>query len=358
MSESTERVGGKTIAHASIEELITPKLDPGKACLVVIRGRSVGWVHELTQHPSVVGRSPDVNLTIDDSAVSRRHARIEPSADGYVLVDLGSTNGVFVNGLRVDRHALKDGDRIQIGTTTILKFCFQDELESSFQKKLYDSATRDPLCGTYNRKFFLDTLEVDFGYAERNGTPLSLLLLDLDHFKAVNDTYGHLAGDAVLKQAASLIQKELRTEDVLARYGGEEFAVLLRYTDATCALAVAERIRRAVEACSFQHEERQFRLTISIGVTTLDEGRCAAAVDFLRAADERLYEAKRLGRNRTVSREAASEPSPPGASAEDVPAGAGATAGGMPGRDPNKITTRRLRRPRKAHAKAGRRRRH
>lgn len=289
----------KTVANAKLEELLTPKLEPGKACLIVIRGRSVGQLLELQKLPAVVGRAPEVELTIDDVAVSRRHAQVEQTSEGFVIQDLDSTNGVFVNGLRVQRQGLRDGDRIQVGTTTILKFCFQDELEASFQKNLYDSATRDSLTGLYNRRFFVDTLDIDFAYSYRNETPLTLLLLDLDHFKNVNDTYGHPAGDGVLRETAGLIQRGLRTEDVAARHGGEEFAVLLRYTDAPHGYAIAERIRQSIEEHRFEHDGRVMRVTASIGLTSL-EGRCFRSWQgLIEAADAFLYKAKEQGRNRT-----------------------------------------------------------
>jgi diguanylate cyclase (GGDEF)-like protein len=291
---------GKTIAHGFLEDLITPKLDPGKACLIVIRGRSVGQVIELHDAPVCLGRAPDVELQIEDGAVSRRHAQIERGADGYVIRDLGSTNGVWVNGVRVERHVLRDADRIQIGTSTIVKFCFQDEVEAAFQKKLYDSATRDALTGAYNRRFFLETLEVDFGYASRNGTALSVLLIDLDHFKDVNDRYGHLAGDQVLKECAQIIGRALRAEDISARYGGEEFAVLLRFTDNPRAFAVAERIRGAMEACTFEHDGARLQVTASIGVASLEGKNYASTKELIDAADQFLYRAKGEGRNRVM----------------------------------------------------------
>lgn len=300
MAETGNPSASKTVAHGSLEELITPKLEPGRACLIVIRGRSVGMMVEVRDRPVVVGRSPDVDLTIDDSAVSRRHAQIEAGSEGYLLTDLESTNGIFVNGLRATRQPLRDGDRIQVGTSTILKFCFQDDVEASFQKSLYDSATRDGLTGAYNRKFFLETLEVDFSYAFKNGTALTLLMLDLDYFKLVNDTFGHLAGDAVLKDVTALVQRTLRTEDVLARYGGEEFAVLLRFTDAPRGFAVAERVRRAVEAYPFSHQEHELHVTTSIGIASYEGGSFASPQEMLEAADDFLYRAKQGGRNRTM----------------------------------------------------------
>ncbi|MGE0454352.1 MAG: diguanylate cyclase [Vicinamibacteria bacterium] len=300
MPEPGNPSASKTVAHGSLEELITPKLEPGRACLIVIRGRSVGMMVEVRERPVVVGRSPDVDLTIDDSAVSRRHAQIEIGPEGHVLTDLQSTNGIFVNGLRATRQPLRDGDRIQVGTSTILKFCFQDDVEASFQKSLYDSATRDGLTGAYNRKFFLETFEVDFSYAFKNGTALTLLMVDLDHFKQVNDTHGHLAGDMVLKDVTALVQRTLRTEDVLARYGGEEFAVLLRFTDAPRGFAVAERVRRAVEAQAFVYQDQELHVTASIGIASYEGGSFASPQEMLEAADDFLYRAKQGGRNRSM----------------------------------------------------------
>lgn len=299
MSDSGNPAANKTVANATLEELITPKLEPGKACLIVIRGRSVGHILELQKLPAVVGRAPDVELTLDDVAVSRRHAQLEKTAEGFVIQDLGSTNGVFVNGIRVQRQKLRDGDRLQVGTTTILKFCMQDELEASFQKTLYDSATRDSLTGLYNRRFFLDTLEVDFQYSYRNDTPLSLLMLDLDHFKMVNDSHGHPAGDTVLKGTSGLIQRGLRSEDVASRHGGEEFAVLLRYTDGPHGYAIAERIRQSIEEHRFEYDGRVIRVTASIGLASLEGRSYRTWQGLIEAADAYLYKAKQQGRNRT-----------------------------------------------------------
>jgi two-component system, cell cycle response regulator len=299
MSDKGHPSADTTDANIKLEALITPKLEPGKACLLTIRGRSVGQLLELNELPVTVGRAPDAGLLIDDVAVSRRHARVWKGPDGFTIEDLGSTNGVFVNGVRETRRVLRNGDRIQIGTTTVLKFCFQDEMETSFQKSLYDSATRDGLTGLYNRRIFIETLQVDFSYSYRNDTPLSLLLLDLDHFKLVNDSHGHLAGDWVLKETAAIIQRGLRTEDVAGRHGGEEFAVLLRYTSGPGAYIIAERIRRGIEERRFEHEGRAIRVTTSIGVATLG-GRCYDTWEqMIEAADSHLYKAKQLGRNRT-----------------------------------------------------------
>jgi two-component system, cell cycle response regulator len=290
----------KTVAQAMLEDLLKPKLGPGKACLIVIRGRSVGLLLELKKLPAVLGRAPDAELTIDDLAVSRKHAQIERGPDGFLVRDLHSTNGVFVNGVRVEAQALRDGDRIQIGTAAILKFCFQDELETDLQRKLYDSATRDSLTGLYNRGFFLETLEVDLAHAIKAGQSMSLLFLDIDRFKGVNDAHGHPTGDRVLAQSARLIQAALRVEDVAARYGGEEFAVLLRYTEAARAFAIAERVRQALADHEFVVPGGTLRLTVSIGLATLEAGSYSSVAQLIEAADQFLYRAKQQGRNQTV----------------------------------------------------------
>jgi diguanylate cyclase (GGDEF)-like protein len=292
----------ETFAHGTLDDLIKPRLEPGTACLIVIRGRSVGLMHELDSDDSIIiGRAADADLSVDDVAVSRHHARIEPGDGGFKVTDLESTNGLFVNGVRASEHGLRDGDRIQIGTTTILKFCFQDEVEASYQRQLYDSATRDSLTRTYNRKFFLENLDVDFAHSHKNGSDLALLLLDLDHFKAINDRFGHLVGDDTLRETAELVQANLRTEDILARFGGEEFAVLLRFTEPQIAFGIAERIRRALEQKLFAHEGREFGLTVSIGLSSLLGRNHDTPRDLLQAADDALYTAKAEGRNRTVS---------------------------------------------------------
>lgn len=307
----------ETFAHGTLEDLIKPRLEPGTACLIVIRGRSVGLMHELSANDSItIGRAADAELSVDDVAVSRHHAKLEAGGSGFKVLDLESTNGLFVNGVRTSEHALRDGDRIQIGTTTILKFCYQDEVEASYQRQLYDSATRDSLTRTYNRKFFLENLDVDFAHSHKNGSDLALLLLDLDHFKSINDRFGHLVGDDTLRETADLIQTNLRPEDILARFGGEEFAILLRFTEPQIAFGIAERIRRALENKTFTHEGREFGLTVSIGLSSLLGRNHDTPRDLLRTADDALYSAKGEGRNRTVSNVPPKKAAPPPASGD------------------------------------------
>lgn len=300
MSEADRSAGSKTIALGPIEKAVRPETASGKACFVVIKGRSVGLLVALQSSATTIGRAQEAGLCFDDPGVSRRHAEVASCPEGYVVRDLGSTNGLFVNGERVVRHVLRDGDRVQIGTSTILKFCHPDAVEESAQRRLYESATRDALVGIYNRQYLVDSLEAELAYCARHRVPLSVLLLDIDHFKLVNDRFGHLAGDRALTAVAGLMQETLRAEDTLARFGGEEFMALLRHTDTERAEAVAERIRARIAAHVLEWEGQSFSLTVSIGIATFVEGPGDVRALF-READDRLYEAKESGRNRVVS---------------------------------------------------------
>lgn len=271
------------------------------AYLIMINGRTVGRMHKLGSGETQLGRAPDAEVLIEDEGVSRRHAMIDLTQEGYVLTDNNSTNGIFVNGDKVKRHVLQDGDKVQIGSNTILKFSFQDEVEEKFQKQLYDSATRDAMTGCYNKKYFADQLKTEFAFCYRHKQALSLMLFDIDFFKKLNDGYGHLAGDYALKALAAVVHKALRTEDIFARYGGEEFGVILRDTDAERAFLIAERIRRSVDAFEFMWEGQRMAVTISVGVATLHEMNYPSPKALVKAADEFLYKAKNGGRNKTES---------------------------------------------------------
>ncbi|HEY6213433.1 MAG TPA: GGDEF domain-containing protein [Vicinamibacterales bacterium] len=278
--------------------------------LIVITGRSAGRMFALGQEDVVIGRSSDdAAIVLEDDGVSRKHCRITRQSDGTVqAVDLGSTNGTYFNGVRIDVATLRDGDKIQLGSTTILKFSYQDEVEEQFQKQLYESASRDGLTQSYNKKYFLDRLRHEFAYCWRHRVELSLCMLDLDRFKEVNDTYGHTAGDEALVRLAQIVSDTVRTEDVFARYGGEEFSVILRQIDIENAFTFAERLRRLLEASNIvvrdtAGKECRIRLTASIGVATLHDRNFATPEELILAADRCLYQAKQAGRNK-VSKEA------------------------------------------------------
>jgi diguanylate cyclase (GGDEF)-like protein len=280
---------------------LTGSLESRQAYLIVISGPQVGKMFRLSQKITI-GRSADCDVYLDDEGISRQHARVEQDEFGNaVILDLGSTNGTYFNGTRISRYQLRDGDKIQVGSTTILKFSYQDSLEEAFHQHQYESATKDPLTGIYNKKFFSEQLSKDFSYALRHNEVTSLIIFDLDRFKKVNDTYGHQAGDLVLRQLAKVVTDSLRSEDLFARIGGEEFAIVLRQVDEKRAHVLAERIRRTVEVSKFMWGQTRLRITISLGVATLKQANFHDAASLVRAADEYLYKAKRTGRNRVAS---------------------------------------------------------
>jgi diguanylate cyclase (GGDEF)-like protein len=272
--------------------------DAQRAGLLVLQGRAMGKLYALVANETVLGRAADAGIVLDDAGVSRRHARVDRRLDEFVIHDLDSRNGVFVNGDRIHERILRDGDRVQLGTGTVLKFRLHDAEEEEAQRRLYESATRDLLTGAANRRRLMEGLEGEVASCERHGVPLSVLILDLDHFKAVNDSVGHLGGDQALKAVASAAQAELRAGDLLGRFGGEEFAVVLRHAGRTEARKAAERIRKRVEGLAVQFEGKPIALTVSVGVATLAAKGGAQAL--LAAADAALYRAKREGRNRVA----------------------------------------------------------
>lgn len=269
-----------------------------QAALICISGRSIGQMFLLARDEVTVGRAPECDIFLDDEGVSRHHAKVVRKSGSWLLVDVGSTNGTYHRGERVDVLTLVDRDQIHLGAGTILQFRYQDEREVEFHALMQTYKTQDPLTDALNRRAFVTELEKEVGFARRHREPLSLLMFDVDHFKQINDTFGHVNGDRVLRAIAARVREVKRKEDVFARFGGEEFVILLRATDAEGAYLLAERVRGAVEQLSLEADGRKVRCTISIGVATLGEGanHAAALVDL---ADKRLYRAKAHGRNRT-----------------------------------------------------------
>ncbi|WP_394835334.1 GGDEF domain-containing protein [Pendulispora rubella] len=270
-----------------------------RAYLIVLAGDAVGQMYRLEDGETLIGRTSTAKIRLTDDGISRRHARIVQNGTEVFIEDLQSANGTAVNDEKVSlSRELHDGDKIRIGSATILKFTYHDDLEESFQQKMYEAALRDGLTKAFNKKHFLDRLESELAYAKRHRQPLSLVMLDVDHFKNINDTHGHLAGDYVLVRLAKLAMAQVRTEDVFARYGGEEFGVICRGVDASRISIFAERLRQMVETSAFDYEERSIPLTISVGVATYPHVEADQVEQLISAADEALYAAKRSGRNR------------------------------------------------------------
>ncbi len=280
-----------------------PSVNRPVPCLIVLNSPSsstVGRMYRLEKDEIVLGRGSRSDILVDDDGISRYHTRIVSVPGGRKVVDLGSTNGTYLNGSRVEEAPLYDGDRIQMGRSTVLKYTVQDSLDERYHQNLYDSAVKDGLTGVYNRRYFLERLHAEFQHSARHKRSLGILLFDLDHFKKVNDTHGHRAGDAVLRAVSDAVMKALRGGDVLARYGGEEFACLLREADRSAAIRFGERLRKTVRDRPVPWEGGRIPVTISVGVVSYDGSNFDSADGIVRAADERLYEAKRAGRDRVV----------------------------------------------------------
>ena len=294
--EDTKTVTGDQVDAA--RRLSSGRRD--RAYVIVIAGPNVGEMFKLDD-VQVVGRGANAQVRLSDSEISRNHARLVLEAGGVFVEDLKSTNGTFVNGDPITYRELEDGDKIQVGTTTILKFSYHADLDEEFQRHMYDAALRDSLTGSYNQKYFLDRLESELAFAERHKFHLALVLFDIAHFKRVNDAHGHPAGDAVLRELAAGVLESVRKEDVFARYGGEEFAVLSRGLDTAGAVRFGERLRGWVEGHIFAPEGTPIPVTVSVGVVSFPDSPIQDPAAFLKTADEALYRAKGLGRNRVCA---------------------------------------------------------
>jgi diguanylate cyclase (GGDEF)-like protein len=296
----------KTAVHR-IQDLLGETKATSSAYLIIISAKvpaTIGKMVKIEKGELVMGRAPDTQLQCEDDGISRKHCKLSMSPNGsYQLVDLGSTNGTFLNGIKVNVATLQDGDKIQIGANTVVKFSIQDALEEQYQRSIYESATRDGLTRIFNKKYFLDTLRKEFAYCLRHRVPLSMVMLDIDHFKKINDTYGHPAGDAVLQKVAARVAETVRQEDLFARYGGEEFALMLRESASDKSIRCAERCRRAVDGAEFVFNGTPIKVTVSLGVATLFDSDFAQPEDLISAADKYLYRAKKGGRNRVDAME-------------------------------------------------------
>ena len=297
------RTPPSVLSPSTLVESVAPQTNRTRGVLMVIGGTQTGRVLSLDLGPSVtLGRSPSSTHRLDEPSVSGTHVRVIRSGPEYILADAGATNGTFVNAARLtDPVRLKDGDRIQLGPVLVLRFTLVDEAEERSLKMVYESAHRDGLTGVFNRKHFEERLASELAYAERHAKELSVLLFDLDHFKGVNDTYGHLAGDQVLRAVGAAVMRGSRTEDIVARYGGEEFIQIVRDVPAGVAVGIAERTRHAIGELRVEHGDRALSVTTSAGVASLS---CCGATrnrdTLVSLADERLYRAKMGGRNRVV----------------------------------------------------------
>jgi diguanylate cyclase (GGDEF)-like protein len=272
----------------------------GQDCLVVIYAPSptdLGRRYLINLPAIGIGRGRDNDIVLASDCVSRRHARLERRAEGLYLVDLESTNGTFVNEepQRVHERRLRRGDQFSVGDS-IFKFLSGNDVESQYHDIVFRMAITDGLTNLANRKQLDTVLAEELPRAQRHGRHLSLLMIDIDHFKNINDTYGHLTGDSVLRGLSTTLQKRLRPNDKLGRYGGEEFCVILPETSLSSAVRIAEELRTLVANQSFVAEGKEVRISISIGGAAI--GPTTTVEQLYKAADDMLYKAKHDGRNR------------------------------------------------------------
>lgn len=267
-----------------------------EACLVMLYGPDLGKRYPLGSGSVDIGRSEHAQVYVDRDSVSRKHAQVFVRGNDYLVRDAGSTNGTYVNDVLIEETVLGDGDRIKIGEV-IFKFLSQDNLENIYHEELYRLATTDGLTTVHNKRYFIDCIEREFSRARRHNRHLSFIIMDIDFFKKLNDTYGHLAGDYVLKRTARLIRDCIRCEDIFARYGGEEFALLLPETEHWQALQIAEKLRQRIETQEIFFDGMRLRVTLSLGVANATP-EMLTPDQLIQTADSHLYHAKRSGRNR------------------------------------------------------------
>jgi two-component system cell cycle response regulator len=314
LSESnSEDAPKKTLPDADTEADESPRRTPERRpALVFLRGELLAVPIPLERDEVILGRALEADVRVNDPRASRLHARITTEHDPqsgerrYRITDLGSTNGTLLNGEPITEAFLQDGDKLVIGEH-LLRFDMLDEIDREFQRQIHRLLAHDELTGLLTSKSFFSELRREAARAEFESRPFCVLMMDLDHFKEVNDTYGHLTGSQTLEEIGGVITRALRAGDVAARFGGEEFAAFLLDADIAQGLVAAERVRAAVEAHPFSTTKHStttssstHHITISIGVAAFPED-ARDPIELVEMADSALYRAKRDGRNRVCA---------------------------------------------------------
>lgn len=302
---SSDDLGEKTAVLKADQETLNKEIQKAKehdACLIIIRGTPQGHRHFLTMPEMVIGRDNSADIVLNDQSVSRKHAKLTKEGDKVKLTDLGSSNGTVLNGKKIspgDSAYLTKEDMVKLGNS-ILKFLPAGELEIIFYGNLGSAAHTDPLTHIYNKGYLLEALDAEFKRAKALHTDFSLTVFDIDFFKKVNDTYGHDAGDFVLKEFASLLRsKHVRPKDIFARYGGEEFVILQPNTNGKQASELAETMRSAIQMHSFMYEDKKLAITSSVGIAEMT-AEIESPQTLFKIADKALYSSKQNGRNKVT----------------------------------------------------------
>jgi diguanylate cyclase (GGDEF)-like protein len=306
MSENPIIFGDKTvqISRSATAAVQLRQTAPKKPCFVIIGGMDMGSVIPLDQPKITFGRDPQCTAVLRDDGVSRIHAEAIPQGTESVIIrDRGSTNGTYVDGRRIKEAVLNEGDKVLLGRRTILKFEIHDQVEENYQKQIYESSLRDGLTRVCNRRYFNQRIVSDLSFARRQRLWFTLIVYDFDHFKNINDSFGHQTGDQVLIGVSDAVSSIIRTEDVLARYGGEEFAIIAPGTNYQGGLDLAGRVLQRVEKLTIvaaDGSDRIIKVTVSIGTASVTPGSAVEPDRVISLTDRNLYEAKHGGRNRVV----------------------------------------------------------
>jgi diguanylate cyclase (GGDEF)-like protein len=295
-----QRTSASQTVLTEVGGLREPRSAGGSGCLVVIYGDDLGRRIRVGTEPLIIGRSPQCEAQIDQESISRNHCRIRFDGSEFLVGDLGSTNGTYVNDDLVEHEGrLRHGDQLKVGRT-ILKFIAGDDVEVQYHEEIYRLMMTDGLTQLHNKRYFDEALDREVARAKRYKRSFSLLVFDIDHFKQINDRLGHLAGDAIMRQLGAVLKGRLRVNDVLARIGGEEFALITPEVGLEGATELAGKINRLIADTRFEFEGARVDVTVSVGVAEWQQ-YFDDALELLKAADEKMYEAKRQGRNRVCS---------------------------------------------------------
>ena len=279
------------------DALAMPQVQPRDASLVQVYGKGVGRRLKLDGEMLTLGRGDTNDVVLDHDNVSRFHAELHNKRDHHSIIDKGSTNGTFVNDRRVKKeHLLNSGDLIKIGGS-IFKFISGTDIEGLYFEEIYRMTIIDGLTEINNKRYLMEFLEREMARCQRFKRPMSLVMFDVDHFKKINDTHGHIAGDYVLKRLASLVNEKIRREELFARYGGEEFCVVMPESQVEQAVVFAEKMRELVHQSEFSFDNQKMEVTVSLGVGQMQDTQ-HTPLDLIQYVDHALYAAKRGGRNR------------------------------------------------------------
>lgn len=289
-----------------VVQKLDPRARPAKAdhlTLFALLGSHGQALVTVEKSPTILGRGRGADVLLSEKGLSRKHVRLFRHRQGWFAEDLGSRNGTFVDGERIRKPTqLHDGMRLMIGGNCLFRVGLSDAVEQEATVRMYESSVFDPLTQVHNRRHLDDRLEGELAYARRHGLSLSVILLDIDHFKRINDVYGHQGGDAVLRVLGGALKRLVRVEDLVARYGGEEFAIVARGLDPSNARILGERVRKLIARLVIPWDSETIAVTASLGIATFRPARPYGSVtELVAAADEALYRAKRDGRNRCDS---------------------------------------------------------